>query len=190
MEKCSDEIDMLIEDFKTFNEAVNIATAAKEFAELAHKNQVRKFSGLPYFVHPESVANLVMKHTKDLTLTAAAYLHDTLEDTPTTYNELKEKFSKKIADLVYELTSADKDEQQRVGGKAKYLTAKMEKMSSDALTIKLCDRLDNVSDKGAPANFKERYYSETKYILDNLTRSLNGIQQEIIKLIKQKIGVD
>jgi GTP pyrophosphokinase len=171
-------------------EAKDRAKSAYWFAKKAHKGQKRKFSGAPYFIHPESVANLVKKYTKDDTLVAAAYLHDIIEDTDSTYEDLEYSFGKAVADLVQELTSLDKEEIIKQGGKAKYLTQKMNKMSKDALTIKLCDRLDNVSDEHASESFKERYYAETKYILDNLTQSLDSTQKKIVNAIKEKIGYE
>ena len=157
---------------------------AKRFAQKKHEGQIRKFDGSPYFVHPDSVANTVSKYTKDEDVIAAAYLHDTLEDTPTTMKELEMMFNKRVAKLVLELTS------KKVPGKekGKYLTAKMNKMSPDALLIKLADRFDNVSDfKTAPPKFVERYSIETQYILDNLNRALKPAHKKLIYLIKKKI---
>jgi len=175
---------------RIYLESLELTKKAFIFAKSAHKNQTRKFSGLPYIVHPTEVANLVSKFTNNPILVAASYLHDTIEDTETTYEILKLEFGKTVADLVQELTSLSKEEIKNAGGKAKYLTTKMMKMSKDALTIKLCDRLDNVSDVNASEGFKERYYAETKYILDNLTRSLDSTQKKIVNAIKEKIGYE
>lgn len=160
------------------------------YAKEKHKGQKRSFSGKPYFVHPKSVAAYVKKYTKDPILTQAAYLHDVLEDTDTDYKSLQQEFGNKVASLVKELTSISKVEMKnQYGGKAQYLTDKMNKMSDAALTIKLCDRLDNVDDKHAPQKFKDRYFNETKYILDNLNRSLNSTHKKIIKKIKDIVYV-
>lgn len=176
--------------FTQYLEGIELGKKAFGFAKKAHKGQVRKFSGLPYVVHPESVANLAQKYTQDPIIVAAAYLHDTIEDTEATHDILVQEFGKEVANLVQELTSASKDEMKKVGGKAKYLTDKMMKMSKKALTLKLIDRLDNVSDEHASEGFKERYYAETKYILDNLTRSLDSTQKKIVKEIKKKISYE
>ena len=70
-----------------------------------------------------------------------SYLHDTLEDTNTTFEELISIFGLKIAYLVKELTN-DPDIKENLG-KTKYLSIKMKNMDDKALTIKLCDRLDS-----------------------------------------------
>ena len=155
---------------------------AIRFAQEKHRGQVRKFSGKPYFIHPDKVAKLVYKYTKSPFLQVAAYLHDTLEDTNTTYQEIQKEFSTKIADVVTELTSIEKEKKKL--GKHIYLARKMNKMSSDALTIKLCDRLDNISDKSS-LEFRKKYKKETEYIINNLKRPLNGIQKRILKDIKK-----
>lgn len=118
------------------------------FAIERHEGQTRRGTNLPYITHPIAVSYLVaqFKRSKHLPeLVAAAILHDVLEDTPTTFIELAERFTPLVASLVLELTS-DQDEIDRIG-KVEYLKAKMAGMSSYALTIKLADRLHNVSDR-------------------------------------------
>lgn len=158
---------------------------AWNFAQEAHKGVSRKFSGDPYFEHVRKVFKLVKKVDTRETLGAAALLHDTLEDCPqVTYEILVEKFGKKVADIVKELTS--KEDLIDVMGKADYLLDKMATMSDDALTVKLCDRLQNLSDHfSASDKFRKKYYEETKYIVDSLkaNRQLNKSQITVINLI-------
>jgi len=117
---------------------------AWSFAEKAHRGVSRKFSGDPYFEHVRKVFKLVKKVDTRETLGAAALLHDTLEDCPqVTYEILVENFGKEVANLVKELTS--KEDLVDAMGKADYLLDKMATMSDDALTVKLCDRLQNLS---------------------------------------------
>lgn len=143
------------------------SSIASLFAQYKHRKQVRKFDGQPYYVHPKEVAQIVWKATKDMDLVKAAYTHDTLEDTDTTYAELIDSFGKKVADLVKELTS-DKDLIDKMG-KTPYLIKKMNSMSKDALTIKLADRISNVGDfDTAPDKFKNKYGPATREILDGL----------------------
>ncbi|MCR1345258.1 HD domain-containing protein [Acidithiobacillus ferrooxidans] len=118
------------------------------FAMERHKGQTRRGTDLPYITHPIAVSYLVaqFKRSKHLQeLVAAAILHDVLEDTPTTFAELAEQFTPLVASLVLELTS-DQAEIDRIG-KREYLKAKMAGMSSYGLTIKLADRLHNISDR-------------------------------------------
>ncbi len=118
------------------------------FAMERHEGQTRHGTDLPYITHPIAVSYLVaqFKRSKHLQeLVAAAILHDVLEDTPTTFAELAERFTPLVASLVLELTS-DQAEIDRIG-KREYLKAKMSGMSSYGLTIKLADRLHNISDR-------------------------------------------
>ena len=158
---------------------------AWSFAEKAHSGVTRKFSGDPYFEHVRKVFKLVKKVDTRETLGAAALLHDTLEDCPqVTYEILIENFGKEVADIVKELTS--KEDLIDVMGKAEYLLDKMATMSDDALTVKLCDRLQNLSDHfSASDKFRKKYYEETKYIVDSLkaNRQLNKSQITVINLI-------
>jgi (p)ppGpp synthase/HD superfamily hydrolase len=155
------------------------------FAEEAHKGVSRKFSNVPYFEHVRKVFKLVKKVDTRETLGAAALLHDTLEDCPkVTYSILVENFGKEVADIVKELTS--KEDLIDVMGKAEYLLDKMATMSDDSLTVKLCDRLQNLSDHfSASDKFRKKYYEETKYIVDSLraNRQLNKSQITVINLI-------
>lgn len=158
---------------------------AWSFAEKAHRGVSRKFSGDPYFEHVRKVFKLVKKVDTRETLGAAALLHDTLEDCPqVTYEILVENFGKEVANLVKELTS--KEDLVDAMGKADYLLDKMATMSDDALTVKLCDRLQNLSDHfSASDKFRKKYYEETKYIVDSLkaNRQLNKSQNTVINLI-------
>jgi len=156
------------------------------FAAQKHEGQIRKLSRNPYIVHPVNVANILNALNEQDDLVKAAYLHDTLEDTDTTFEELTEKFGEKIASLVKELTS-DRSAVKEVG-KAQYLTEKMNDMSMDALTIKLADRLDNVSNlNDTDIEFARKYLKETEFILAHLKRKLNKNQRRLYNLLMDHI---
>ncbi|MBT4376959.1 bifunctional (p)ppGpp synthetase/guanosine-3',5'-bis(diphosphate) 3'-pyrophosphohydrolase [archaeon] len=166
---------------------------AIQFAEKKHRNQKRKLSGDPYIVHPISVAKIIRENKeshKVNDLIAAAFLHDALEDTDTTEQELRKNFGNLITSLVKELTTDKKETKEK--GKKEYLAEKMsdpKKMSSWALAIKLADRLDNVSDlKQQSKEFRKKYTQETKYILKSLKkRKLSQTQKKLIKQIKKHL---
>ena len=130
------------------------------------------------------------KQSKNLeNLIISAYLHDTLEDTEATYYDLVEKFGPQVASIVLELTT-DIDFKKELG-KTKYLEIKMKNMSSWALVIKLCDRLDNVSDLiNADETFKDKYIKETLEIISYLVknRQLSNTQITIIKDILKALS--
>lgn len=163
---------------------------ALEYATLMHQGQYRK-NGTEYIEHPIKVAEYVsrFKISKNIeTLIIAAYLHDTLEDTKTTYYDIVKKFGPHVASLVLELTT-DEDLKNEVG-KTRYLEIKMKNMSSWALVIKLCDRLANVSDlEYADKPFRNKYIKETleiiNYVVNN--RNLSGTHITIIRHILQHL---
>ena len=171
-----------------------ITNKALEFARKKHKGQMRKNNTpVEYITHPINVANLVKKYANNKEniddLVSSAYLHDTLEDTNTTYEELICNFGNIISNLVKELTNNDVLKKEM--GKTKYLSMKMANMSENALIIKLCDRLDNVSSLyDTNKAFIDKYLRETisilNYIIDN--RSLNAIHLNIISDINKEVN--
>ena len=71
------------------------------FAVEAHRNTERRGKGFPYIVHPMEAVEIVATITNDQELLAAAILHETIEDTDVTYEQLKREFGDRIADIVY-----------------------------------------------------------------------------------------
>jgi GTP pyrophosphokinase len=159
-----------------------IILEAIEFAKDAHKGQVRKVTGEDYYLHPVTVAFLVLafKRSKRITdLLVAAILHDVLEDTDKTFEEVARKFGPFVASLVLELTN-DLNEIKRIG-KTAYMKAKFVKMSSYGLLIKLCDRLHNMSDQ--PSKKEKRNTLEIMGHLIAERRNLTRAQLELAEFI-------
>ena len=79
---------------------------AKRFARGAHESidQRRKYTNEPYIVHPAAVAQMVARVTDDEAMICAAWLHDVVEDTPVTIEEIETEFGGDIAALVADLT--------------------------------------------------------------------------------------
>lgn len=126
---------------------MNLVLKALQFADRKHEGQVRRGSGDKYITHPVAVSYLVASYKKSKHLNellAASLLHDTLEDTDTTFVELAVEFTPLVAGLVQELTN---DESQiKSLGKLEYHKRKLCGISSYGLIIKLADRIHNVSD--------------------------------------------
>ncbi len=169
---------------------------AWEFAKELHKDQVRKFINKPYFdAHVQKVNGTAKQYTTDEDLLCAALLHDTIEDCFKDkwegYSIIKEKFGKRVADLVLELTSDEGEMKHRYdGSKRDYLIYKMTHMSDDALIIKLCDRLQNISDAfTASEKFRNNYFNETSAIVEAIEsdRNLTDIHKRILTDIKAKL---
>ena len=73
---------------------------AARFATKAHEGMLRKGGKMPYIYHPLEVALLVSRMTKDEEVIAAGYLHDVLEDTAVTEEELEQAFGRRVLELV------------------------------------------------------------------------------------------
>lgn len=165
----------------------NLINIAKEFAFSAHKNQIRKFSKMPYITHIELTTTFLWKTCKkDISNEAyvASILHDTLEDTNVSVEEIKNIFGNKVAGLVLELTN---DKTKYKDNKKVYMSEKMNSMSEEALTIKLCDRLSNIVDlgnKSVPIEFVKKYVEDTVYVINNLYTNINKYQAELITKLK------
>jgi len=182
--------------FKEFIEERNIKDSPIQaffVAKEKHKGQMRK-DGTPYIRHPARVAAIIKQYyTGDNVedIIRAAYLHDTIEDTDTTEEDIKKLFGSLVADMVKEVSS-DKKEIEKIG-KTEYLTQKMIKMSDWALIIKLADRLDNVGDikTAKTPEWRRNYKNQTIALLTQLekNRTLNATHKKLIALIKEKLDM-
>lgn len=159
------------------------------FALDKHGNQKRKFSNDPYIKHCELVTCLLSKYTDCNEMLQAAVLHDVVEDTDCTIEEIKDMFGNRVASLVEELTNDQ--EAIKLIGKREHLLNKLNNISDDALTIKLVDRLHNIlciSDDVLCNNFIKKYIRNTIYIVNNFNRKLNIHQNEILITLKTLLG--
>lgn len=130
--------------------------SASYFAAQKHKNQKRKDNEqTPYINHPLHVAKLLTNSgVTDVNVIMAGLLHDTIEDTKTTYEELCKEFGQKVADIVKEC-SDDKSLSKIDRKKLQIIHAKH--ASKEAKAVKLADKLSNLSDLSTnpPAKWSE-----------------------------------
>lgn len=112
----------------------NLLTTALKFAAVKHAGQVRKSTDVPYFVHPVEVAMTLQDCGCSNDVVIAGLLHDTLEDTSATYEEIENAFGSFIADIVLELTEVSK--------KRAYIKAQT--YSIEAIQVKSADLICNV----------------------------------------------
>lgn len=148
-----------------------IARAA-HFSQSAHAGQVRKYTGLPYFTHTYDVAKLVAHYTGDPEMTAAALLHDTLEDTDTMAMDILTEFGERVHSLVIDLTDIYTEPHQGNRAQRKALEAdRIARIDPDAQTIKLADLIDNTQSIVAyDTNFARIYLREKAAYLQVLTQ--------------------
>lgn len=145
---------------------------AIEFASIVHEGQTRS-DGTPYFNHVKRVGELVREYTDDDDMITAAYLHDTVEDTFVTLELLEADFNSKVAQVVQSLTN--NSEELNALGKTRYMMKKMVTLDPDVLLIKLCDRLDNVSDlkTAKSVTWAKKYANQTFAMLQVLNARIN-----------------
>ncbi len=150
-------------------------TDALEFAKEAHKTQRRK-SGEPYVIHPILVAAIVAAISGDEAMVISALLHDVVEDTDTTLEEIIQRYGKDVALLVEGLTKIDlirdeelipshSDEKLVISALTfrKMLLASIKDVR--VLVVKLCDRLHNMLTLDALPPHKQRRISEETLVV-------------------------
>ena len=147
-----------------------VVERARAFAKHKHRDQLRKYSKQPYVVHLDGVVRVLRAHgVEDPQVLAAAYLHDTVEDTDTTIEEVYNAFGEEIAELIYWLTDAEK------GGRKirKIMSAwRLGGAPWDAKVIKLADFIDNTDDICKhDRNFAPIYLAEKRKILGRWWRA-------------------
>ena len=150
----------------------------------AHAGQMRK-SGEPYITHPVAVARMLAEQKVDVETLVAAILHDTIEDTPLTREQLAEEFGETVAELVDGVTKLDKlSFSSRQEAAAESFRKMMLAMARDlrVILITLADRLHNMRTLGAqPGPARERIAHETLEIYAPIAQRLgmNLIKAEL-----------
>lgn len=184
------EYEALIQDYINSNHRrkVDIIDKAFQVAKEAHKG-VRRRSGEPYILHPIAVARIVCKEIGlGSTSISAALLHDVVEDTDYTVEDLRSLFGDKIAEIVDGLTKiSGKQFGDQVSSQAENFRKLLLTMSDDirVILIKIADRLHNMRTLGSMAPAKQYKISgETMYIYAPLAHRLGlfAIKTELEEL--------
>ncbi|ANO50491.1 HD domain-containing protein [Woeseia oceani] len=149
----------------------NLVSRAKEFAFAAHNaiEQRRKYTGEPYTVHLESVAMLVASVVDDEAMIAAAYLHDTVEDTDVTLADIENNFGCDVAYLVRYLSDISRPEDGNRAQRKHLDREHVARGDARVHTIKLADLIDNSATIQAyDPRFAKVYMQEKRLLLDDL----------------------
>ncbi len=141
---------------------------ARRFSEIAHDGQFRT-GGLPYATHPAAVVALLREHgMTDPEVLAAGYLHDTIEDTGVTAQQLERAFGPRVASIVSELTIPAEYE-ETTKKKNAWLLSHAPQLSVEAKWIKLADRSHNVEQLSAKTRDRQlRYVKSTVPLVEAL----------------------
>ncbi len=142
-------IENIINRIESYNPSADIGVVVKAYtyAEMAHSTAPMRLSGERYFIHPYSVAITLCDMHMDVQTIAAGLLHDVVEDTGKTYDDIQREFGTEIADMVDGVTKLSKvkyrtKEERQAESLRKMIIA----MSKDIriVIIKLADRLHNI----------------------------------------------
>ncbi len=159
-------VEELISEVLGYNPQADVGLIRQtyEFAAKSHEGQVRK-SGEPFLKHPLEVAHILARMKMDVPSIVVGLLHDTVEDSLTTVEDIAEKFGKEIADLVEGLTKISKVEfMSREEKQAENFRKMIISMGKDirVILIKLADRLHNMRTlEPLPPDKQKRIAQET-----------------------------
>jgi guanosine-3',5'-bis(diphosphate) 3'-pyrophosphohydrolase len=125
-----------------------LLAAAEEFARWKHQHQFRRDGVTPYVEHPKAVLGILRDEfgVQDVDTLAAGLLHDTIEDTATDYDEVAERFGKRVADYVAVLT---KDKRLPEEKRERTYFAQLARAPLPVRLCKIADSLHNVRDSDA-----------------------------------------
>lgn len=177
----------------------DVLEKVKQFAEQAHGDQQRKFSGDPYITHLVRVMNMCKEYTHDISMLSAALLHDVLEDTDVTVDEMKD----------FLLTAMDKDSTERTISLVKEMTdvyvkseypkwnrrkrkqkeaERISHTSAESQTIKYADLIDNCTgmSKNDP-EFAALFLRECRDLLKRIDKGDEQLYQRALSVVKNEI---
>jgi (p)ppGpp synthase/HD superfamily hydrolase len=142
---------------------------AAAFARQAHAHQRRKYTNEPYEIHLGAVAGLVRSVGAEPEAQAAAWLHDVVEDTEVTLEEVRREFGEHVARLVDELTDVSRREDGNRAARKTVDREHLARASVEAQTVKLADLIDNArSITEHDPRFAKVFLAEMAELLDVL----------------------
>jgi guanosine-3',5'-bis(diphosphate) 3'-pyrophosphohydrolase len=165
------------------NESLSVLISATAFAAEKHRNQKRKDAeASPYINHPIGLARVLIKEAgiDNVAVLAAALLHDTIEDTATTAQELRDAFGEEIAGLVLEVT----DDKSLSKAERKQLQIEhASHLSKGAKLVKLADKICNLRDvrSAPPAGWslerRREYFDWARRVVDGVRGAHSRLEE-------------
>ena len=168
---------------------MNKIEKAAAFAKRAHEsiNQRRKYTNEPYIVHPADVARIVASITDDENMICAAWLHDVVEDTPFTLNDIESNFGSDVAHLVSGLTDVSKPSDGNRKTRVAIDRTHTSQTDARTKTIKLADlisNLDGIVDQSP--GFARKYLKEKELLLEVLSEGNAQLQKQVREIIQSE----
>jgi len=153
---------------------------AKQFARKKHEYQKRKDGKTPYWYHLRTVVHNLQKiGIRNPDILCAGWLHDTIEDTDTDFDDIEERFGKKTAQIVSQVTKDTRTPQKE---RERNYLIQLKKVSWEAKAIKLCDILANIADLENSGFSKSKKLKQVKDKLQYLSAIKPGIMKNKSKL--------
>ena len=152
---------------------MTIVDRARVFATAAHAavGQVRKYTFEPYIVHPAEVVSIVRSVPHTDVMVAAAWLHDTVEDTGVTIETIRAEFGTEVAELVGWLTDVSRPEHGNRAHRKALDRAHSAAAPAEAQTVKLADLISNTrSIMAHDVAFAKTYLEEKRLLLEVMTK--------------------
>lgn len=165
----------------------DIVTRARIFATAAHAavGQLRKYTFEPYIVHPAEVASIVEGVGGSEAMIAAAWLHDTVEDTGVTSELIRSEFGDEVATLVGWLTDVSRPDHGNRAARKAVDRAHTAAAPADAQTVKLADLIANTrSIMAHDPKFAETYLAEKRALLEVMTKG----NPDLMVMARAQIG--
>ena len=161
---------------------------AMEFAKQRHGCQLRKDERTLYWVHLEQVvSNLLILGIKDIDILCAGWLHDTIEDTSTDFDDINERFGLEVAEMVAQVT---KDKRLPKKEREKKYIKNLSKAPWPVQTIKLCDIMANLSDLPNLPESRAKKEEQVSNKLQYLMVLKNGLLNDKNKIPNLNVAVD
>ena len=156
----------------------------------AHERQVRRYTGEPYWYHPIAVATLILEKADpanvDTNMVCAAHLHDVVEDTDSTVEDIRIVFNRDISELVEWLTDTSRPEDGVRAVRKKIDRDRLAEAPARAQTIKLADLIHN-SDSiiTHSPTFAKVYIAEVELLLKVLTKGDVTLYRMLTKIVEE-----
>lgn len=169
---------------------------ATNFARIAHEGQVRKVSGKPYITHSARVAAGVailkngLKYPNFEDMVVGSVLHDTVEDTVVTIEDIIREFGHESGRIVAGLTNSftKKAYPNLIRKERKRLEhEKIYALTTDIKIIKMIDRIDNLNDRFADDNFAAVYVGESKLLISGINTAINPLYEEDFNIVLDEL---